>query len=154
MFLLGFDTTSTALTFAAYELAVNPDIQQKLYEEIIEINEQIQNQRISYDVLQKMKYLDQVICETLRKWPSGVPTDRICIKDYLYDDGNLKFTIEKGSNVVFTNVGMHRDPKYFPDPEKFDPERFNDDNKHNIKPCTYTPFGNGPRNCIGKYQCF
>lgn len=146
----GFDTTSTALTFTAYEVAVNPNIQQKLYEEIVEMNKQLDGEKISYNELQKMKYMDQVICETLRKWPSGVPTDRICVKDYVYDDGQLKFNIEKGTNVIFTNFGIHRDPKYFPHPDKFDPERFNDENKQNIVPNTYTPFGNGPRNCIGK----
>lgn len=45
--------------------------------------------------------------------------------------------------------GLHHDPKHFPDPEKFDPERFSEENKHNIAPNTYLPFGVGPRNCIG-----
>lgn len=45
--------------------------------------------------------------------------------------------------------GIHHDPTYFPNPDKFDPERFSDENKHNIQPGTYLPFGIGPRNCIG-----
>jgi len=47
---------------------------------------------------------------------------------------------------------LHHDPEYFPDPEKFDPERFNDENKKNIKPYTYLPFGSGPHNCIGNFS--
>lgn len=68
-FLAGYESASTALTFAAYELVVNSDVQKKLYEEIVEMNEQLNGKQISYDAIQKMKYLDQVVTETLRKWP-------------------------------------------------------------------------------------
>ncbi|XP_055326850.1 uncharacterized protein LOC129580438 [Sitodiplosis mosellana] len=148
-FIAGFDTSSSALTFCAYELVANPDIQQKLYEEIDEVNEQLEGRRVTYDVLQKMIYMDQVVSETLRKWPIAVQTDRLCVRDYVYDDGERKFTIEKGSNILFSIYAVHHDPKYYKQPEKFDPARFSDENKHNIVPGTYTPFGIGPRNCIG-----
>lgn len=59
------------MSFMGYELAVNADIQQKLYEEILEMNEQLDGKTISYDQIQGMKYMDQVICETLRKWPAA-----------------------------------------------------------------------------------
>lgn len=65
-FFAGFDTTSNMLTFLTYELCVNPDIQQKLYEEIIDTNENLDGKRIDYDTLQKMKYMDQVVSEGLR----------------------------------------------------------------------------------------
>lgn len=55
---------------------------------------------------------------------------------------------------LFPVYGFHHDSKYFPNPEKFDPERFSDENKHNIIPGTYLPFGIGPRNCIGKKILF
>lgn len=73
-FIAGLDSSSSALTFAAYELVANPDVQQKLHEEIAEVNEQLRGKRVTYDVLQKMKYLDQVVSETLRKWPIGIQT--------------------------------------------------------------------------------
>lgn len=149
----GFETTSTALSFAAYELVTSPDVQQKLYEEIAEVADRLDGKRISYDVLQKMKYLDQVVAETLRKWPITGQTDRTCVKPYLYDDGKLKIQIEKGSNIIFPVYGLHHDPKYYPNPSKFDPERFSDENKQHIVPGTYAPFGIGPRNCIGNYIC-
>lgn len=149
-FLAGFETSSTVLTFISYELVVNPDLQQRLYEEIVAANDGLNGGRVSYEVLQKMTYLDQFISETLRKWPVGVQVDRACVKDYAYDDGRTKFVIEKGSTVAFTIYGIHRDPKYYPEPEKFDPERFSEENKHKIIPGTYLPFGVGPRNCIGE----
>lgn len=58
--------------------------------------------------------------------------------------------IPEGTGISIATWGFHHDPQYFPDPEKFDPERFSEQNKHNIKPFTYMPFGLGPRNCIGK----
>ncbi|XP_055313348.1 probable cytochrome P450 9f2 [Sitodiplosis mosellana] len=149
-FLAGFETSSSVLSFAAYEILANPDVQQKLYEEIAEVNEQLGEKRVSYDVLQKMKYLDQVVSETLRKWPVAVMIDRLCVKNYVYDDGKqLNFKIDKGVSVLFSLMSIQNDPKYFPNPSKFDPERFSDENKHNIVPGTYNPFGLGPRNCIG-----
>lgn len=149
-FLAGFETSSTLLTFIAYELLANPDIQQKLYEEIARVNEELNGERVTYEAIQKMSYLDQVVCETLRMRPGAVLLDRTCVKDYIYDYGNgLNFTIEKGSHILYNVYGVHHDPKFFSNPMKFDPSRFSDENKKLIAPGTYTPFGIGPRNCIG-----
>lgn len=57
--------------------------------------------------------------------------------------------IHKGTVIVIPIFGLHRDPKYYPEPERFDPERFSNDNKSKIKPYTYLPFGVGPRHCLG-----
>lgn len=82
----------------------------------------------------------------------GAPQiDRNCSKDYMYDDGKLRFKIEKGSNIAIPIYSIQQDPKYYPDPERFDPDRFSDANKHNIVPGSYIPFGIGPRNCIGNW---
>lgn len=141
------------LTFAAYELAVNPDVQTRLFEEVRETSESIGGQRLHYDALQKMKYMDQVVTETLRKWPPALLTDRLCNRDYVFDDGkDMKLLIEKGRVVWIPISAIHRDPTYWPEPEKFDPERFSDENKKNVIPGTFMPFGNGPRNCIGEYH--
>lgn len=148
-FLAGFETSSGVLMFAGYELVAHPDIQQKLFEEIDETNRRLGGNRITYDVLQKMKYLDQVISEVLRKWPVAPQIDRVCVKDYIFNYEKYNFKIEKGSCVSFSLYGIQNDPKYFPEPDVFDPERFSDENKHNIVSGTYVPFGVGPRNCIG-----
>uniref|UniRef100_A0A8D8BAU1 Probable cytochrome P450 9f2 n=1 Tax=Culex pipiens TaxID=7175 RepID=A0A8D8BAU1_CULPI len=148
-FLAGFDTISTGFMFMAYELALNQDVQQKLYEEAVATNKQLGGKPLTYDALQKMTYMDMVVSESLRVWP--VPAiDRLCVRDYVLDDGEgLKFTIDKGSCVWFPVHGIHHDPKYYPNPGKFDPERFSEANKGNINPAAYLPFGVGPRNCIG-----
>ncbi|XP_021705963.1 probable cytochrome P450 9f2 [Aedes aegypti] len=149
-FLGGFDTVSSCIMFTAYELVRNPEVQQKLYEEIVQTDKELGGKPLSYDALQKMKYMDMVVSESLRIWPLAPATDRLCTKDYTVDDGQgLKFTIDKGTCVWFPAAGLHHDPQYFPNPERFDPERFNDENKRNINLGAYLPFGIGPRNCIG-----
>ena len=68
-------------------------------------------------------------------------TDRLCVKEYEYDYEGQKFTIEKDKNIMIPIFAFHRDPKYFPDPMKFDPERFSEENRKQIDPDTYMPFG-------------
>lgn len=151
-FFAGFEFNANTLTTLAYELVVNPEVQQKLYEEIKETHESRQGKRIDYDTLLKMKYMDQVVTEALRKWPSSTQLDRMCVKDYVYDDGDLKLNIKKGTSVLIPVYGIHHDPQYYPNPERFDPERFSDENKANIVPGSFLPFGIGPRNCIGMWR--
>ena len=149
-FVAGFDTVSTAMTFLSYELSLNPEIQQRLFEEIREVDENLEGKAISYDLVMKMQYLDMVVSESLRLWPPAPFVDRFCVKDYTYEDEDgLKFTIEKGQTIWFPIVGLHHDPKYYHNPEKFDPERFSPENRGNINRNAYLPFGVGPRNCIG-----
>lgn len=64
---------------------------------------------------------------------------------------NTKISIEKGTPIYVALYGLHNDPRYHPDPTNFDPERFSDEKKDEIAPCTYMPFGDGPRNCIGRF---
>ncbi|EAT41572.2 AAEL006804-PA [Aedes aegypti] len=149
-FLAGLDTISTCMTFLTYELTVDPDIQQRLYEEITETDKSLNGKPLSYDVLQRMQYMDMIVSETLRKWPPGVISNRYCNKNYLYDDGRgTQFVIEKGQVILIPSYCIQRDPRYFPDPDRFDPERFNEANRAQINTCAYIPFGVGPRNCIG-----
>ena len=148
-FLAGFDTTSTLLTFASYELAINPDIQERLYAEILDNEAELDGQPLSYENVQKLKYVDMFISEMLRLWPPVMSIDRICVKDYTLQSNENSVTIKKGTVVWFPIHGLHTDPKYFKNPDKCDPERFSDENKNDILPGTYLPFGIGPRNCIG-----
>lgn len=149
-FFAGFDTSSTLMCFVAHELAVNQDIQERLREEVQQHLEG--NGEISYDSLSKMSYMDMVISETLRKYPPVVFIDRLCTKRYELppsQPGCKNVTLEPNSVLIFPVYGLHHDPEYFPNPDKFNPERFSEENKDNILPYTYLPFGHGPRKCIG-----
>ena len=86
-FLAGFDTVSILMSFLAHELAVNPDVQDRLYEEVKEVKEELNGKPLTYEILQKMAYMDMVVSETLRKYPPGVGTDRHCNKELILDDG-------------------------------------------------------------------
>ncbi|KAF5291533.1 hypothetical protein FQR65_LT01846 [Abscondita terminalis] len=146
----GFDTSASLASFVTYELAVNPEVQEKLQNEIDDTLNSCDG-KVTYEALHHMKYLDMVVCETLRKWPSAFQNDRICGKNYVIEPVHpweKTIVIEKGTTVLFPIVGIHRDPKYFPNPDVFDPERFSNENKHNIIPNSYLPFGIGPRSCI------
>lgn len=63
----------------------------------------------------------------------------------------VNLIIPKGQRNLISVLGLHYDPEYFPNPDKFDPDRFSDENKASIRPYTYLPFGEGPRNCIGMF---
>lgn len=79
--------------------------------------------------------------------------DREVSKPYVIPetDNSPEVKLKRGDSVWMIVAGLHHDPKYFPNPEKFDPERFNEENKQKIVPFTYLPFGVGPRHCIGRY---
>ncbi|XP_015591510.1 cytochrome P450 9e2-like [Cephus cinctus] len=150
-FVAGFDTSSTLMCYMLHELVLNPDVQQKLREEVDQVTSGADDE-VTYEMLQKMKYMDMVISETLRKHPPVSFIDRVCVKSFKLPQsmpGYNDVTVEKDSSMWFPVRALHYDPQYFPDPYKFDPERFNDENKNKIVPCTYLPFGLGPRKCIG-----
>ncbi|CAG7729180.1 unnamed protein product [Allacma fusca] len=145
-FLGGFDTLDGLLSFALYELGVNPDIQEKLYHEVKAAVDE-NGGEFSYDIVNNLEYLDMVISETLRKYPIGVRSERKCNKAYTIPDSDV--TVEKDILVAIPVYAIHHDPEYYPDPEKFIPSRFTKENISKRHPFAYQPFGHGPRNCIG-----
>lgn len=151
MFSAGFSTTATLMQTVCYELAKNFDIQQTLIDEIDEMHSRLKGKTITYEQLNEMKFLDMVVNETLRKWPSFRHSGRFCNKDtVLIDEETGKsFKIKKGIIIGIPIHAIQMDPNNFPNPEKFDPYRFSDENKGNIQAGSFIPFGMGPRICIG-----
>ncbi|EPY73033.1 cytochrome P450 3A12, partial [Camelus ferus] len=139
----GYETTSNSLSFIMYELAMHPDVQQQLQEEI---DATFPNKAPpTYDALVQMEYLDMVVNEILRLFSIAGRLERACKKDV-----EIKGVfIPKGTVVMVPVFALHRDPELWPEPEEFRPERFNKKNQDSINPYTYLPFGTGPRNCIG-----
>ncbi|XP_033107045.1 cytochrome P450 3A24-like [Anneissia japonica] len=139
----GYDTSSTLLSTVCYLLALNPEIQDKLIEEVDAITEGTEN--LEYDIISKMVYLDQIIQEALRMYPPAPTTDRLCSKTWT----NGKLTIDKGTVVMIPIYSLHHNPDLWPEPEKFNPDRFTKEEKEKRHPMAWIPFGHGPRNCIG-----
>lgn len=138
--LAGYETTSSLLTFACFELARNKDLQDRLRQEVTE------NDIEDYQIINELPYLDAVIKETLRMYPPVVGLNRRLKEKYNLNDSTV---LEKGTTIQIPVYSLHRDPKYHPNPEEFDPERFLPPRNEQIKPYTYLPFGAGPRICVG-----
>ncbi|CAF1383380.1 unnamed protein product [Rotaria sp. Silwood1] len=138
----GFETTSTALAYCTYRLAIHPDIQQKLYEELLEHCSSDSN---SYDVvMSKLTYMDMFVREVLRMHPIAVQAiNRECMED----TDVAGYHIQKGSSIQVDVLSVHYNQELWgPEPvDEFHPER------HSCKrhPLAYMPFGGGPRICIG-----
>lgn len=153
-FIAGFTTSSSILSFMSYELAVNPQIQEKLQLEIDQISDKYREGKVPYEIILNLKYLDQVVCESLRKYPPGYVLNRRCVKDYPVPakyENEKNVIIEKGCFITIPAIAIHYSSEYFKEPEKFNPERFGEENRAKLVPGSYMPFGLGPRNCIGLY---
>lgn len=142
-FVAGFETSSGTLTFALYEVAKNEKIQNKLFNEIDSV---FQGNELTYERLQSMSYLDQVVSETLRIYPILPFLIRVCNERYQL---NEHLFIEKGTRIIIPVLGLQTDPLYYNNPNEFNPENFSKEAKTKRHHYTYLPFGEGPRNCIG-----
>ena len=120
----------STLAFACYELARNPDVQDKLRYEIEDLVEPDKN--ISYDEIQSMSYLDQIISETLRFHNPAAILTRSALKDYKIPGSEI--IIEEGKFCWINSIGVHFNPKYYETPEVFNPDHFTKEAKANRNP--------------------
>ncbi|XP_015182412.1 PREDICTED: probable cytochrome P450 6a14 [Polistes dominula] len=141
----GYESPSTTISFCLYELALNQEIQHKARKEIDTIIEK--HNGITYDAINEMSYLQMVILETLRKYPTLPVMSRVCNKDIQL--ANYNVVVPKGTKILIPTLGIQRNPEYYPEPDKFIPERFSEEEIRSRHKYIYLPFGEGPRICPG-----
>ncbi|KAH9498365.1 Cytochrome P450 3A7 [Bulinus truncatus] len=138
----GLETISTVMSFTLFLLAVHPECYQRAQREV---DEKISKDFPNYENVQNLHYLEMCINEAIRMVPPGIFIDRQCVESIDLDGAH----IPKGMVVLIPVYAIHNDPNLWPEPEKFDPERFLPENKQTRHPYSFLPFGQGPRNCIG-----
>lgn len=142
----GHDTVSSSTTFALYLLGRHPEVQRKVQKELDTVFGNDRERSVSVEDITKLEYLHCVVKESLRLLPPAPVIPR-----ELDEDVNAcGVTIPKGTTVFLGQFWLHRDPKQFPNPEKFDPDRFLPGNSEARHKFAFLPFGAGHRNCIGQ----
>ncbi|XP_014480563.1 PREDICTED: cytochrome P450 4c3-like isoform X2 [Dinoponera quadriceps] len=143
----GSDSTAITMNFTIFMIANFPEIQKKVYDELLEIygTQDPKSAPVKFDDLQYMNYLECVIKETLRVFPTVPIVGRRLTEDLILGG----HTLPQGADAIITTLALHRNEKYWPNALTFDPDRFLPENMTNIHPYSYIPFSNGPRNCIG-----
>ncbi|XP_069084097.1 thromboxane-A synthase [Pleurodeles waltl] len=144
----GYETTRSLLSFTTYLLATNPECQEKLLREVDDLPD---TQTLpDYETVQRLPYMDMVLSESLRMYPPAFRFAREAAKDCTVGGQRIP-----AGTVIEIPVGyIHHNPEYWPEPERFIPERFTANAKKNRHPFVYLPFGAGPRGCIGVKLAF
>ncbi|KZY89994.1 hypothetical protein A3744_15550 [Oleiphilus sp. HI0073] len=139
----GHETTSNTMTWVLYLMASHPELQERAYEEVMEL---LSDSELCLENLDQLSYVEQVIKEGMRLYPPAwVLNTRQAIEDV--EVGGYFF--EKGKRVFVSPYANHYNPEYFPNPEHFNPERFSEENESKLPRYAYMPFGGGNRVCIG-----
>ena len=142
----GHDTTAAALSFALMLLACHKESQNLILQEMAEVLGDL-HKKPSQNDLQSMRYLERCLKESLRLYPSVFFIARALGEDMKTFSGYL---LPKDTIVIMHIYDIHHNPDIYPDPEKFDPDRFLPENSQNRHPYAYLPFSAGARNCIGQ----
>lgn len=144
-----YDTSAAVLHFAAHQLAVHPEVQEKARCEAESVFEKYGGE-LSYESLKELTYLEQVVYETIRMNPPLGDLVKVCTKEVDIKGSNGQSCRVLPGTMIFTSVrGIHMDEEFWNDPQTFDPERFGADKKGDIRKFTFLPFGEGPRICVG-----
>jgi cytochrome P450 len=144
LFLAGHETTANALTWTWYLLAQNPEIERALHAELDRV---LGGRAPGFADLPRLPYAEMVVKESMRLYPPAWGIGRRALRSF----DVRGYHIPKGTNVFILQWLVHRDPRFYPDPLRFDPERWRSDPIRNgvLPRFAYFPFGGGPRVCIG-----
>ncbi|XP_072934646.1 cytochrome P450 6B2-like [Epargyreus clarus] len=145
-FVGGYETSAFTLSFTLYELAKHQEAQNRAIAEVDDYWQRHEN-GLDYDCVNDLPYVAACVDEALRLYPVLGTITREVIEDYTLPTG---LHLEKGARVHIPVRYLHYHPDYFPEPEKYRPERFLGEERKNVKSYTYMPFGEGQRICIGK----
>ena len=143
LFLAGHETTANALTWTWYLLSQHPEVETRMRAEIAEV---LGGRTPGFDDLPRLRYTEMVFAESMRLYPPAWAIARLALKEHGIDS----YVVEPGWIVAMSPFAMHRKPEYYPDPERFDPERWTAERKESRPRYAYFPFGGGPRICIGE----
>jgi cytochrome P450 len=143
VFLAGYETMAIALTWTWYLLSENRDAREQMYAEIDAV---LGGRLPTYEDLPRLKYTEMALAESMRLYPPAWAMGREALQDF--DLG--PYRMPKGTTILMSQFITHRDPRYFPDPLRFDPERHTPEAKAQRARFSYFPFGMGPRQCIGE----
>jgi len=143
LFLAGHDTTAAGLTWFWYILGKYPEMQQRAHAEIEGV---LEKNPPGFADVARLPYLSSIIKETLRLYPPAIGVFAREAKETTELGG---YEIPRGSIVYAFSYVTHRDQRWFPEPERFNPERFLGEKEKQLSPFAYFPFGAGPRACIG-----
>ncbi|XP_036089778.1 cytochrome P450 4F2 isoform X1 [Rousettus aegyptiacus] len=143
----GHDTTASGLSWILYNLARHPEYQERCRQEVQELLKDREPKEMEWDDLAQLPFLTMCIKESLRLHPPVTVVSRRCTQDILLPDGRV---IPKGVICLISIFGTHHNPSVWPDPEVYDPFRFDPENIKKRSPLAFIPFLAGPRNCIGR----
>jgi cytochrome P450 len=143
IFLAGYETVANALIWTWYLLSQNLDCERRCHEEVDSV---LQGRLPTVEDVPRLRYVEMVMAESMRLYPPAWAMGRYARNDFQLGD----FRLPARTTVLISQFVMHRDPRYFPDPLRFDPERFTVEAKSKRAKFTYFPFGAGVRQCIGE----
>jgi cytochrome P450 len=143
LFVAGHETTANALTWTWYLISQHPEVEARLHEEIDLV---LQDGIPTADDVPKLRYTEMVFAESMRLYPPAWTLGRRVLSDYQVGD----YVLREGSIVLMSPWVTHHDERYFPEPFKFDPERWTSEARESRPKFSYFPFGGGPRVCIGE----
>jgi cytochrome P450 len=144
IFIGGFDTIATTLMWTFYALSQNPEAEGRLHMELDSVLEG--GRAATFEDLKRLQYTERVLCEAMRLYPPTWRLMRRALRDFPVGG----YRIPSGALVVVCQYAMHRDPRFFPDPETFDPDRWTAEARAARPQFSYFPFGGGPRRCLGE----